>query len=322
MQSERCEIFILKKKRYRLLDIAASLGRSVSTVWDELHRNRTRGCYDPVKAHHKAYVRRKYAKYQGMKIVEHDALRKEITTRLLDDQSPEAVAGAVRRNRQLPGISKESTYRFIASVYGRRIEAHQWRKKHRRKGRRATSARLPNRTFIDKRPKHINARKRIGDAEADFIVSGKSGKGILLVVADRKSRMAFIERIIQPNIREVHMAFLRITARFLEMKTLTMDNDILFAKHEELAKLLHVKIFFCHAYHSWEKGTVENTNKIIRRDIPKGSDLSKRSKRFIEALERKLNRRPMKCLAYRTPQEILDAYRRDRNKKRARKRFP
>jgi IS30 family transposase len=257
-----------------------------------------------------------------MKIVEHDALRKEITTRLLDDQSPEAVAGAVRRNRQLPGISKESIYRFIASVYGRRIEAHQWRKKHRRKGRRATSARLPNRTFIDKRPKHINARKRIGDAEADFIVSGKSGKGILLVVADRKSRMAFIERIIQPNIREVHMAFLRITARFLEMKTLTMDNDILFAKHEELAKLLHVKIFFCHAYHSWEKGTVENTNKIIRRDIPKGSDLSKRSKRFIEALERKLNRRPMKCLAYRTPQEILDAYRRDRNKKRARKRFP
>jgi IS30 family transposase len=322
LQSERCEIFILKKKRYRLLDIAASLGRSVSTVWDELHRNRTRGCYDPVKAHHKAYVRRKYAKYQGMKIVEHDALRKEITTRLLDDQSPEAVAGAVRRNRQLPGISKESIYRFIASVYGRRIEAHQWRKKHRRKGRRATSARLPNRTFIDKRPKHINARKRIGDAEADFIVSGKSGKGILLVVADRKSRMAFIERIIQPNIREVHMAFLRITARFLEMKTLTMDNDILFAKHEELAKLLHVKIFFCHAYHSWEKGTVENTNKIIRRDIPKGSDLSKRSKRFIEALERKLNRRPMKCLAYRTPQEILDAYRRDRNKKRARKRFP
>ncbi len=297
------------------MDIAASLGRSVSTIWDELRRNRTRGCYDPVKAHHKAYVRRKYAKYQGMKIVEHDALRREVTARLLDDQSPEAVAGALGRNRRLPGISKESIYRFIASVYGRRIEAHQWRRRHRRKGRRPKAAQIQGRTFIDERPRHINARRRIGDGEADFIVSGKSGKGVLLVVADRKSRMAFIERIVRPGVKDVHAAFLRIKARFPEMKTLTMDNDILFAKHKELEKLLQIKIFFCHAYHSWEKGTVENTNKAIRRDIPKGSDIGKRSRRFIEALKQKLNRRPMKCLDYRAPQEVLDAYRKRRNKK-------
>jgi len=314
-RSERDEIFILKKKKYRLVDIAMALGRSVSTIWDELHRNRTRGRYNPEKAHHKAYARRKYAKYQGMKIVEHDALRKEVTVRLLDDQSPEAIAGCVRRNRRLPGISKESVYRFIASVYGRRIETHRWQKKHRRRGRCPKTAPLPNRVFIDERPKHINARRRIGDAEADFIVSGKSGKGVLLVVADRKSRMAFVERIIHSNIPNVHAVFLRIKERFPEMKTLTLDNDIRFAKHEDLAKRLDVKIFFCHAYHSWEKGTVENTNKVIRRDIPKSSDLSKRSKRFIEALERKLNRRPMKCLGYRSPQEVLDAYRRRRNKK-------
>jgi len=298
-----------------LVDIAASLGRSISTIWDELHRNRTRGRYDPEKAHHKAYARRKYAKYQGMKIVHNDALRKAVTVRLLDDQSPEAVAGVLGRNRRLPGISKESIYRFIASVYGRRIEAHRWRRKHRRKGRRPKTGQLPNRVFIDQRPKHINARRRIGDAEADFIVSGKSGHGILLVIADRKSRMAFIERIAEPNIPNVHAAFLRIKARFPELRTLTLDNDILFAKHEELAKLLGVKIFFCHAYHSWEKGTVENANKVIRRDIPKGSDISKRSKRFIEALERKLNRRPMKCLGYRTPREVLGAYCGRRNKK-------
>jgi len=250
-----------------------------------------------------------------MKIVEHDDLRKEITARLLDDQSPEAVAGALGRHRRFPGISKESVYRFIASVYGRRIEAYRWRRRHRRRGRRPKAAQLQNRTFIDQRPRNINARKRIGDAEADFIVSGKSGHGILLVVADRKSRMAFIERIVRPSIGDVHAAFLRIKARFPEMKTLTMDNDILFAKHEELEKLLQVKIYFCHPYHSWEKGTVENANKAIRRDIPKGSDISKRSKRFIAALERKLSRRPMKCLDYRNPQEVLDVYRRSRNKK-------
>jgi len=306
---------ILWKKKYTLADIASALGRSVSTIWDELHRNRTRGRYDPEKAHHKAYVRRKYAKYQGMKIVHSAALRKEITARLLDDQSPEAIAGYLRRNHRLPSISKESIYRFIKSVYGRRIEAHRWLKKHRRRRRRSKTTQLPNRTFIDERPKYINARRRIGDAEADFIVSGKSGKGILLVVADRKSRAVFLERILYPAVHNVHAALLRIKDRFPELRTFTMDNDVLFAKHEELAKLVDVRIFFCHPYHSWEKGTVENANKVIRRDIPKGSDISKRSKRFIGRLEEKLNRRPMKCLDYRSPRELLDGYRRHQNKK-------
>lgn len=291
------------------------MGRSVSTICDEWKRNRVRGSYDSKKAHHKAYVRRKYAKYQGMKIVEHDALRKEITRRLYDDQSPEAIAGYVRRNKTLPSISKDAIYRFIVSVYGRKIETYRWNKRHRRRGRHPKAAQLARRRFIEKRPAYINARRRIGDAEADFIVSGKSGKGILLILVDRKSRMTFIERIIHPNIPNVHAAFLKIKARFPEITTLTMDNDILFAKHEELARLLDVKIYFCHPYHSWEKGTVENTNKVIRRDIPKGSDLSKRSKRFIERLEQKLNRRPMKCLDYRTPHEILEAHRKRRNKK-------
>lgn len=313
----------MKKKRYRLTEIAASLGRSVSTIWDELHRNRTRGRYDPTKAHHKAYVRRKYSKYQGMKIIHDPALRREVTERLMDDQSPEAIAGYIRKHRNhLPSISKESVYRFIKSVYGRKIENHRHRKKARRHGRHPKVTMLSHRTFIDKRPKKINARMRIGDAEADFVVSGKSGKGVLLVVADRKSRETFVEQIIRPTIQNAHAAFIRIKGRFPELRTLTMDNDILFAKHEKLAKLLDVKIYFCHPYSSWEKGTVENVNKAIRRDIPKGSDISRYSKHFIESLERKLNRRPMKCLGYRTPQEVLDTYRvQQRNKKRAGERF-
>ena len=95
-------------------------------------------------------------------------------------------------------------------------------------------------------------------------------------------------------------------------------SEALADKEARLAKLLNVRIYFCHPYHSWEKGTVENANKAIRRDIPKGSDMSQYPRRFIGALEQKLNRRPMKCLGYRTPQEILDAYRsKRRNKKRA-----
>ncbi len=146
--------------------------------------------------------------------------------------------------------------------------------------------------------------------EADFIVSGKGGTGILLVVVDRKSRIVFLELILEVSIEAVHQAFLCIKKKYSEMTTLTLDNDILFRKHKELELILKVKLYFCHPYHSWEKGTVENANKYIRRDIPKGSDLSKLPHSFIAHLEKKLNRRPMKCLKYKTPQEILDAERR------------
>ncbi len=300
----------MKRKRYSLRDIAKALHRAVSTISDELSRNRVHGRYDPAKAHHKAYARRKYAKYQGMKIVHHDELKGEVNSRLMDDQSPSAVARRItHREKHLPSISKNAIYRYIMSVYGRRIETHRLLKKRRRYHRRGSKKSLSLRTFIDQRPRYINERSRIGDVEGDFIVSGKSGRGILLTVADRRSRISFIERILPVSIPHVHRAFLRIKKRFPEMKTMTTDNDLLFARHKELEQLLNITLYFCHQYHSWEKGTIENTNGVIRRDIPKGSDLSRYSRRFIEKLEAKLNRRPMECLQDRTPQEVLDMYR-------------
>lgn len=298
--------------------IAELLHRSPNTISAELFNNSVCGCYDPKKAHHKAYVRRKCAKYQGKKIVHHEALKKEVDWRLLDDQSPTAIARRItRRERHLPSISKNAIYRYIASVHGRKIETHRFLKKQRRRGKRGRKKSLSKRTFIDKRPKYINERWRIGDVEADFIVSGKSGRGILIVVVDRKSRTTCIEQILRVTIGNVHRAFLHVKQRFSEMKTMTTDNDLLFERHKELEKLLRIKIYFCHQYHSWEKGTVENMNGVIRRDIPKGSDISRYSKRFIANLEAKLNRRPMECLDDRTPQEVLDMHRRmvQRNKK-------
>ncbi len=157
-------------------------------------------------------------------------------------------------------------------------------------------------------------RLRVGDVEADFIVSGKDGHGIMLVVEDRKLRITFLARIVQITIRNVHRAFARIKQRFPEVKTISTDNDILFQRHQQLAQQLGVRIYFCHPYHSWEKGSIENTNGVIRKSIPKGSDLSRRSPYAIRKIEQKLNRRIMECLDYRTPQEMLDRHR--KNKKR------
>jgi IS30 family transposase len=291
------------------------MGRSKSAVWNEWKRNRVNGRYVAKKADHKAYVRRQASKFQGKKIVGHPDLKKAVDALLRQGLSPETVAGRIRKRlKHLRSVSRESVARYLGSVYGRAIENFRNRMRARRKAkRRGKSKSLDGRTSIEKRPKHIAKRTRVGDAEADFIVSGKSGKGILLVVVDRKLRMKFIERILPASILNMEQAFLRIKKRYPEMRTVTTDNDLLFAKHERLARLLKVKIYFCHPYSSWEKGTVENANKSIRQFIPKGSDISKYSKRFIERVERTLNDWPMKCLDYRTPQEAMKAHRKRRH---------
>ena len=245
-----------------------------------------------------------------MHIVGNTKTKKFVDEGLLDDLSPEAIAGRLNtREKDIVGVSKDSIYRYVKSIYGRKIEAHRKHKKQRRRKRIFINPSIADRVFIDKRPKQINTRQRVGDGEGDFVVSGKDGDGILLVVVDRKIRITFLELIIKISIQAVHDAFLRIQKRFPEMKSLTLDNDILFRKHKELSSLLGIPIYFCRPYHSWEKGSVENVNKYIRRDIRKGTNLSKLSPAFIASLEAKLNRRPMKCLGYATPQEKLDEYR-------------
>lgn len=284
--------------------------RSASAISDEITLNSVRGTYNAKKAHHKAYVRRKYSKYQGMKIVKDKQLKEFVDTHLYGDQSPRAIAGRLKeREKRLSYASKDSICRYIKSVYGRRIEAYRNKTKPQRRPIKKTSEPLHDRTFIGKRPKIINARMRVGDAEADFIVSGKQGEGILLVVVCRTVRVAFIERILHVNIQNVHRAFKRIKKRFPEMKTMTTDNDLLLRRHKELEELLAVKIYFCDPYSSWQKGSVENANKYIRKYIPKGSDVSKYSAYIIKKTERKLNNRIMECLGFLTPYEALEKHR-------------
>ena len=265
-------------------------------------------------------MRRHNAKYQGKKIVEHRDLRAFVDARLLEGQSPEDISGRLKYGYEkgLPYVSKDSIYRYIKSPYGRKIEARLEKKKKRHRKRKKLGV-LDGRTFINQRPKHINARMKIGHAEFDFIVSGKSGKGILLVVTDRKLRTSFLEPIYQVSIAKVHPAARKIKERYPEWKTGTTDNDLLFARHKELERELKIKIYFCNPYHSWEKGTVENTNGEIRKEMPKGSDISAYPSSFFKKVEKRLNDRFMKCLKYRTPAEAIEKCRRRKNLRDRRK---
>ncbi len=291
--------------------------RSPNTIALEVRRNKVKRRYSPKKAQHKTYVRRKYAHYQGKKIIDHPELKQAIVARLKDGQRPGNIARRVtKREKHLPSISKDAIYRWLKSASGAQMANWLWvHRKKKRRPRRGRHQKLKDRKFIEKRPKIADKRGRVGDIEFDFIVSGKSGKGILLTAVDRKIRKPFIEKVFPVSIRNFEKAFLRIKQRFPEMKTATTDNDLLLQHHKHLEKLLNITIYFCHPYHSWEKGSIEHLNGVIREDIPKGSDLSKYSKRCIKKIEAKLSRRPMGCLDSFTPDEMLAKHRKKKKKK-------
>ena len=317
-QSERDEIFILIEREYTQAEIAKSLGRAQSEISYEINRNKTKGIYDPKKAHLKARVRRRDASFRGKKIVEKDISRKFIEEALIKGHSPESISGRLKeKEKDMPNISGDTIERFRKSSYGRLLDL-PWKKQKYRKHL-PRRGKLDGRKFIEKRPMQANKRMRMGDMEGDFIVSGKSGKGVLLVVVCRKSRYASLENIYPVTVDNVHRAFLKIQKRFPEMKTLTLDNDILFQMHKVLEKLLNVKIYFCHPYHSWEKGSVENANRYIRRFLPKGTDLSRVSNKEIQEIEQYLNKRWLKCLTYASPKEVLEEYRKKKEKKKTKK---
>jgi transposase, IS30 family len=298
----------LLKKKYSCREIAHALSRSISTISNEIHENSVKGKYDPVKAQHKAYTKRHDASFRGKKIVGNRKLRKFIEQNLLDGQSPEAISGRIKHHKkELPNVSKNTVYRFLRSPYGKVIGLKLKKKKYRKKRPKVTK--LEDRVFIDTRPQIIEKRGRVGDVEIDFIVSGRGGKGILMVAVDRKLRVVFLELILKVTVDNVHAACERIKKRFPELKSVTLDNDILFQMHQVLQRLLGVPIYFCHPYHSWEKGSVENRNKIIRQFITKGSDLSQYKKDEIKTVEEYLNDRYLKCLKYATPREKLRQYR-------------
>lgn len=251
---------------------------------------------------------------EGKKIALDEALRTFVEDGLMDDQSPEAIEGRIKYlETKLERTSAFAIRRFIKSQYGRRIEAHRLKVFKKKRCSRPPKARMDGKRMISKRPKRINDRKGLGHMEGDFIVSGKSGKGIMLTLTDRKVRKSLLERVLPVSVANVERALVRMKKRYPEMQSITFDNDLLLLEHRRLEKKLGITIYFCHPRSPWEKPSIEHLNKILRRYIPKGSDISRYSRLFIKKLEEKVNRRFMECLGFRTPDE---AYKRELKRKK------
>lgn len=308
-KAERLEMAILLKKGYSYRNIADVLQRSVSSISDEINHNSVNGQYDPVKANHKAYVKRKYSKYQGMKIVQDKSLSDYVKGKLQQDWSPEQIAGRIKKiDKHIKYASREAIYKYIYSIYGRQIERYLRYKgiNGKKYGKRTKdNSTLKDRTFIDNRPKIINRKQRFGDWEGDFIVSGKNGKGALLVLRERKAGYTIIKKIMSRNTDVVNECIYQLTGGLVCFNSLTIDNDISFKKHKRLSELLGCPVYFCHPYHSWEKGGIENENKLIRQYVPKKSNISQYADEQIQEIQDKLNSRPRKRLNYKTPLEVM-----------------
>lgn len=302
--TERSEIGILLTKGYSHRDIARVLGRSPNTVSGEVRRNSSRGSYVVALAKRKAYYRRKYAKYQGKNIQENPELRAYVIAGLKAHWNPDEIAGAMKATGQPFYASKTSIYEWLRSEWGQAYCGYLYSKRHRvvRRQPKLKHPMIPDRVGIQDRPKGATRRSRYGHWEGDTIVSGKAtGSPAALVVAvERKSRLVAARKI--PNLKPTsfNQAVKSVQEAGAKLLSLTLDNGFENRAHHGLG----IPTYFCDPYSSWQKGTVENANKMIRRYLPKGMDLASVTPARLQAIIQIINNKPRKILGYKSALEM------------------
>lgn len=304
--NERRSIERYLKKKRGVRWIARALDRSPSSISEEINAGSVRGVYQADSAQKKAGLRRTQAKQKCLKVAMNPELKQYVTEQLKDNQSPEGIAGRIKYvDTHIPYANKNAIYAFVRSSHGGPLEHHLYRKRVKRKsGKKRGTKPLGDATkvSIEKRPQEANTRLEFGHFEGDFIESGRDGIGSLLVLIERKTRYLFIiytEDKTTLTINELITGVLKD----VPVRSITLDNDLSFQKHDELSELIDAVVYFTHPYTSTDKGTVENRNGRIREFVPKGCDISRIPKETLKKAERHLRSRFMKCLDFKTPAE-------------------
>lgn len=310
---ERERIYQLKKKGLTNSDIADKLGRDKSTIGRELQRNQHLKLkqYLPDTAERKAEKQ----KEKGRKVRYVDKqpkLKRKIIRLLRKGWSPDLIAGRWDSQHE-PYLNKESIYQFIYSLEGRKQNLRQYlRRAHRirrkKNGRKhLKDIRIPNRVDIDKRPKIVVKRTQFGHWEGDNVVYNRHQRA-LSTTAERKTRKVMIYRPRDLSAQEKAKATIRRyrTLPPQARRTMTYDNGLEAAAHETVTASIGMKFYFAKTYASWQRGTNENRNGLVRFYLPRDTDLDAVSDRQIKHVESLINNRPMKCLGYQTPNEAYE----------------
>jgi IS30 family transposase len=299
---ERGVLHRLKKAGCKQNRIAELMDRHPSTISRELRRNRGQRGYRPQQAQRLAAARRQSCRRRAR--LDDSQLHEHVEQKLTQLWSPEQISGRLRaRHPQKPGrwISRQTIYNWIHQ------RAPHWKANLRRGGRpRERRGKLRDVVRIDGRPDVINRRRRYGDWEGDTVV-GKGRRSALVTLVERKSGYTRIGRANDLGAASTT----RVTRRCLQdlpaawRRSITFDNGKEFADHRLIARQNGVAVYFAVPYRSWQRGTNENTNGLLRQFFPKGTDFTRISHQAVARAERLLNERPRKRLDYQTPAEIF-----------------
>lgn len=300
--TQRYHIYTFTKAGLQQTEIATLIGVHKSTISRELRRNRGRRGYRPKQAHQFA-KRRKIKVIPKIKVEDWERIEQLIRL----DWSPEQISDTCKKEELLQ-ISHEWIYQYIycdkhnGGTLWRHLRCKKKRKK--RYGSYDKRGQIPNRTSIEERPQEVTDRSRLGDWEADTII-GKGKKGAIVTLVDRKSRFLRMGLVGHRTKEAVEKMIISLLADF-PVHTITCDNGKEFTSHEAVAKALEAKVYFAHPYASWERGTNENTNGLIRQYIPKETYFDTLTDLDIAFVEKRLNSRPRKCLSFCSPMVFLN----------------
>jgi IS30 family transposase len=296
-QEERYQIYALKKAGHKHSEIADVLERSASTIGRELARNCGQRGYRPKQAHSMAVERRA----MNARTID-DAAWEFAQEKLQQQWSPEQISGHV-------AISHETVYQRVyadkrmGGLLWKHLRCQKQRKK--RYGKADRRGTIPNRLSIEDRPAIVEARSRIGDWEADTVI-GKNHRQAIVSIVERKTGFTLIRKVERKTAQAVSLAMVGLLKPFQnQVHTITSDNGREFAWHEEIAKRLQADFYFAHPYASWERGTNENTNGLIRQYFPKNRDFTTITQQEINTAMERLNNRPRKRLGYQTPNQVF-----------------
>lgn len=296
--------------------IARVLRRNHTVVAREIVRNvLVLGRYS-ASAAQSATERRRHDKHQR-KLDKDPRLRMFVEEKLKDLWSPEEISDILKTG-QVPKmrgkhISTETIYQYIYTGTGRYKQLYRFLRVARKKRRKWFSRKhrkisITQRISIHERPSFISERSEIGHWEADLVEGRRRSAGVLCVQVERATRLVRITKLEGKTARETR-AVLEATCLSLPVKTFTFDNGTENAEHHILAKDYGIGTFFCDAYSPWQKGSVENMNKLIRQYIPKRTDAMKHvTANEVQRIQEALNNRPRKCLNYLTPNQAMQNY--------------
>lgn len=300
------------RTKMSLRAIARIIGRDHSVIVRELKRNSSgdRKKYRADTAE-RLFKERLHKQHKG-KLDKYPELKEVVFKGLQKEWSPNVIAGRLKDNRLKYTISHESIYNYIYNRDGRYEGWYKYlrqgnTKRHKQYIRKTCKLRILERKSVHDRPEYVDERKRYGDWESDSMVFSNQ-KTVLSVQSERKSKLVRIHKVKNKTAEETLNALVK-TAKSVPkylFRTITFDNGTENVRHIEMKKIYGVKTYFCDPFASWQKGGVENANKLIRQYLPRKTDLSKWTDRDIYELQEKLNNRPRKCLNYKSPNEIIN----------------